>query len=241
MFPHSVAPQNDNRRRNLTGTKAPVRRRALGPALLLESLGLKFRVAAELVSNLYDAALAPYGLTVTEHAVLFAVWTWRGTHMPTATHLASRLGLERTTVAKCLGELRRQGLVSLRNPRSLPKSQTIQDGRYRVVRISGRGKQLVQRSLERFRRTQRDLADVLSTQLLTSVFEALKVLEVELPTRTAQWRAAGSALPDRFQRRDTAVDLSHAWSRYRPLRPTAGSGAMVRALMPRRRSSRRIT
>jgi DNA-binding MarR family transcriptional regulator len=70
----------------------------------------KVRVAARSVTNAYDAALRPVRLRATQLAVLAAVGV-DGSISITA--LADELGMDRTTLSRNLGPLKKAGLINV--------------------------------------------------------------------------------------------------------------------------------
>lgn len=69
------------------------------------------RMAARATTRLYDKALAPVGLTVTQYAILSSVF---GAGEIATMELASTLCLERTTLYRALAVLERRSLVASR-------------------------------------------------------------------------------------------------------------------------------
>ncbi|MGI4764805.1 MAG: MarR family winged helix-turn-helix transcriptional regulator [Janthinobacterium lividum] len=90
------------------------------------------RMAARRLSQTYDAALAPAGVTVSQYAVLSNLAKDEGATAPTMTELSERLGLDRTTLAHNLRPLERDGLVAV-----VPDPQ---DARLRRVALTPEGR-----------------------------------------------------------------------------------------------------
>ncbi len=90
------------------------------------------RMAARRLSQVYDAALAPAGVTVSQYAVLSNLAKGEGATPPTMTELAERLGLDRTTLAHNLRPLERDGLVAV--------TPDTQDARLRRVVLTAEGR-----------------------------------------------------------------------------------------------------
>jgi len=86
------------------------------------------RQAARLVTALYDAALAPFGLRVSQFGILARL----GHHGPrTIQALAAEMAMDRTTLGRNIRPLERDGLLSaVADP---------QDGRARRLSLSPRG------------------------------------------------------------------------------------------------------
>lgn len=71
------------------------------------------RMAARRLSQAYDAALAPEGLTVSQYALLGNLAKREGAGPPTVGDLADVLSLDRTTLTHNLRPLERDGFVAL--------------------------------------------------------------------------------------------------------------------------------
>lgn len=90
------------------------------------------RMAARRVSQAYDAALTPEGLSVSQYSVLSNLAKREALGAPTMGDLADLLGLDRTTLAHNLRPLERDGLVEL--------SADPSDGRQRRVSLTAAGR-----------------------------------------------------------------------------------------------------
>src|SRR3954465_13729428 len=85
------------------------------------------RKAARAVTQLFDAALAPSGLKVTQFTLLV---TSRLSGEATINGLAERMAMDRSTLSRNLKPLVREGLLEVGSG---------EDGRTRLVRISAEG------------------------------------------------------------------------------------------------------
>ena len=110
------------------------------------------RKATRAITNLYDAAMRPTGLRVSQFGLLVALAL---AEEATVSRLAGGLGLDRTTMTRNLGPLERRGLVA---------SATGDDARNRVLHLTGKGVAALQRALPVWERVQgrvvRGLGDV---------------------------------------------------------------------------------
>jgi DNA-binding MarR family transcriptional regulator len=88
----------------------------------------QLRRSARVVTQLYDEALRPSGLRITQFTLLVGVAI--GEPVP-ITRLADALSLDRTTLARDLRPLTDRGLVEIR---------TGDDRRTRMVRLTGQGR-----------------------------------------------------------------------------------------------------
>ena len=101
------------------------------------------RMAARKVTQLYDQALAPSGLRITQYPVL----SWLATAGPmTMNVLAERLVMDRATLGHNLRPLQAQGLVTLATGR---------DRRSRVVTLTEAGKRKLAEARPAWRAAQR--------------------------------------------------------------------------------------
>jgi DNA-binding MarR family transcriptional regulator len=102
----------------------------------------QLRRSARAVTQLYDEALRPSGLRITQFTLLVGVAI--GEPVP-ITRLADALSLDRTTLARDLRPLTDRGLVEIR---------TGDDRRTRVVRLTGQGRDALGRAYPLWRSAQ---------------------------------------------------------------------------------------
>jgi DNA-binding MarR family transcriptional regulator len=107
------------------------------------------RRAALALTSLYDEALAPHGLKITQFSLLRAIER-NGT--PNLTGLAEDTGLDRSTLGRNLLVIEGKGLVRLR-----PGN----DQRDRVVALTARGRSRLRGAGEAWRRLEDSLRDSL--------------------------------------------------------------------------------
>jgi DNA-binding MarR family transcriptional regulator len=106
-------------------------------------LCLALRRTARIVTQRYDAALRPYGIRVTQVAVLTAAASGDGVPLARA---ADRLGMDRTTLLRNVRPLVRRGLVDIRRPPG---------HRHDELRATAKGRALLARVYPAWRRVQR--------------------------------------------------------------------------------------
>lgn len=82
------------------------------------------RMAARASTRLYDKALAPLGLNITQYSILSVIA--RVDEVPTMT-LAGRLSLERTALYRALAILERRGLIKTRAGRGREQLLSLTD------------------------------------------------------------------------------------------------------------------
>jgi DNA-binding MarR family transcriptional regulator len=102
----------------------------------------QLRRTARAVTRLYDEALRPSGLRITQFTLLVAVAM--GEPVP-ITRLADALSLDRTTLARDLEPLTGRGLVEI---------TAGEDRRMRVVRLTRQGREALGRAYPLWRRAQ---------------------------------------------------------------------------------------
>ncbi len=95
---------------------------------------LSLRKASRAVTQLYDAALSPSGLKGTQFSLLAAVVFAGEAPM---TRLAEALVMDRTTLTRNLGPLKRAGLIESRRGK---------DHRTRVVAVTQRGRRILRKA-----------------------------------------------------------------------------------------------
>ncbi len=126
--------------------KSQDRKQQYRPVCLCTNL----RRATRAISNMYDVALAPSGLKITQFSLLRAVQR----NEPVAiTALAEEMALDRTTLARNLAPLQRDRLVELK-----PGS----DQRVTEVRLTRAGRQAIARALPLWEKTQAEVGRLLS-------------------------------------------------------------------------------
>jgi DNA-binding MarR family transcriptional regulator len=101
------------------------------------------RRASRRVSALYDEALSPVGLRITQFSMLVLLWENGGLAINA---LADRMGLDRTTAGKNLKPLEREGYVSLH--------ENAQDRRSREVRLTAEGREILKRAAPLWKKAQ---------------------------------------------------------------------------------------
>ena len=118
------------------------------------------RRAARAITQHYDRQLRPAGLRVTQFSVL-AVLS-HGEPRP-VNRVASRLGMDRTTLTRNLRPLIDRGYVAL---------EAGEDSRVRLVRITARGKAAAAAALPHWRRAQRSMARHVTPEALQALAAA---------------------------------------------------------------------
>lgn len=92
------------------------------------------RKATRVVTRLYDEALAAYGLTVTQYAILHAIARLGA---PTLSELARDQAMDRTSLYRTLAPMIEQGWVG---------ADTAASGRAKVASLTSAGRELMARA-----------------------------------------------------------------------------------------------
>jgi DNA-binding MarR family transcriptional regulator len=122
------------------------------------------RSVSRAVTQLYEEALAPAGLRATQLSILVAAaaregWTMSG--------LAQALGMDRTTLTRNTGPLRRKGLL---------KIEPGLDQRTSSVELTERGHAVLHRAYPLWKRTQRRIISRLGKRRWESLIGGLSEL-----------------------------------------------------------------
>lgn len=125
----------------------------------------KIRRAARVLSRLYDEALAPAGLRVTQLSLLSAVQQLGDARI---SELADATGHERSTLTRTLRLLEQEGLVSLAGGDDL---------RTRRVSVTDRGRAAIERATPAWRAVQQRVGAALGAEKRAVLFALLDDVE----------------------------------------------------------------
>jgi DNA-binding MarR family transcriptional regulator len=106
------------------------------------------RRAARQVTHIYDEALAPTGLRITQYSLLANLDRHGAIAM---TELADVLGMDRTTLTRNLGPLEREGLLSLRSSGH---------GRTKLVTLTERGRRRLREAYPFWQQAQQRFSEL---------------------------------------------------------------------------------
>jgi len=84
--------------------------RVLGRTVAAHCLALRSRRAARIVTNIYEEALRPLGLSTARHALLAAISGWPGVR---ASQLSASMDLDKSTLSRNLRRMAEHGLVRI--------------------------------------------------------------------------------------------------------------------------------
>lgn len=124
------------------------------------------------MTQLYDAALAPSGLKVTQMPILVALRTAGDLPM---TSLAEGLGLDRTTLSRNLGLLEERGLVRI--------TEHEEDARVRMVSLTPEGARVLSEALVRWQEVQHGVEERFGAERLQALHDELAALSAAAHTR----------------------------------------------------------
>jgi DNA-binding MarR family transcriptional regulator len=110
---------------------------------------LQARKTANLVARLYNAALEPLGLEISQFSTLAAVALERSDSI---TELAAALGVERSTLTRNLKVLERDGLIVLSE----------RQGRRSTYRLTSKGRRMLSKALPLWNHVQARVSTALS-------------------------------------------------------------------------------
>jgi DNA-binding MarR family transcriptional regulator len=123
------------------------------------------RRAARRVTQIYDEALAPTGLRITQYSLL-ANLDRRG---PIAmTDLAAALGMDRTTLTRNIRPLERDGLLTLR---------AAGHGRTKLVTLSARGRRRLREAFPYWEQAQQQFGEAIGTQSVRDLAQLASAIQ----------------------------------------------------------------
>ncbi|HTK10434.1 MAG TPA: MarR family winged helix-turn-helix transcriptional regulator [Ktedonobacteraceae bacterium] len=133
-------------------------------------LCLGVRQTARVITQVYDDILQPSGLRTTQFNLLVAVALAQ--EMP-LTRLAEILLMDRTTLARNLKPLERQGLLAI---------ETGMDRRVHLVRMTSHGLQILQEALPYWRQAQEQVKARLGQEEWDTFSAHLQVAMARIPS-----------------------------------------------------------
>ena len=120
------------------------------------------RMAARSLTRIYDRALEPAGIRTTQFSVLARLL--EEAPLP-LTHLAGRLAMDRTTLARDLRPLERRGLVAI---------SVGTDRRVRMAELTPAGRRLVDEVRPLWKQVQRDVRAQLGPDHVARLMDELR-------------------------------------------------------------------
>jgi DNA-binding MarR family transcriptional regulator len=123
----------------------------------------RLRRAARAANTLYDAALAPAGLTTPQFALLR---TLARTGACSLTAFGAATGHDRTTLNRTVGALEREGLV---------QSCAGTDKRQRMVSLTDTGRAAIDRATPLWEQAQAEMARQIDTETLFTLLDRVEL------------------------------------------------------------------
>lgn len=125
----------------------------------------RVRRAARALTDLYDAALEPVGLKVTQFSLLRTIQRMDPVNISL---LAEEMSLDRSTLGRNLRVLERMRLVDMSDAEDL---------RARTVALTSRAERLLERALPLWESTQREVSKLLGDREVEKLFDVLEQVE----------------------------------------------------------------
>lgn len=122
------------------------------------------RKASRRITQFYDTALAPAGLTVTQYSLLTEL-ARRGKRVPTVTELAGAMVMDRSGLGHTLVPLERDGLIRL--------AVHSKDARARNVVLTVKGKERQRQATIFWARAQKRFSDIFGARQAARLHSAL--------------------------------------------------------------------
>ena len=130
------------------------------------------RTTAQRLTKIYDLAMAPSGLTVTQFSQLHTINTLDA---PNLIQLAAETGLDRSTLGRNIRLLSKMALVELR-----PGS----DGRTKIIHLTTHGLNPYRKAGPLWKKVQTEMAEKLGQENLTALKSILAQLGSTPATQT---------------------------------------------------------
>jgi DNA-binding MarR family transcriptional regulator len=129
-----------------------------------ECIAVKLRLLTRAVTKIYNRALRPHGLTVSQMNILVAV-SYLG--QAKQQDICQALHLEKSTLSRDLTRMRERGWVT-----EFPGD----DGRSSLLRVTAHGGKLLQRAIPAWRQAQQQAAALLAERDIAALDRAAKTL-----------------------------------------------------------------
>ena len=117
-----------------------------------ECVAVRLRMLTRAVNKIYNAALRPYGLTVSQMNILVALLRLGEAHQQ---HICQVLYLDKSTLSRDLSRMRQEGWI---------EERAGIDERTRLLKVTLCGKELIDQAFEAWQTAQRDALALLGEQ-----------------------------------------------------------------------------
>jgi|SRR5262245_517763 len=129
-----------------------------------ECIAVKLRLLTRAVTKIYNQALRPYGLTVSQMNILVATsYLGRAKQQD----ICQALHLEKSTLSRDLTRMRERGWVT---------ESPSDDGRSSLLRVTGHGEKLLQNAIPAWTQAQQQAAALLGEREIAALGLAAKTL-----------------------------------------------------------------
>lgn len=117
-----------------------------------ECVGVRLRMLTRAVNRIYNGALRPYGLNISQMNILVALLRLGEAHQQ---RVCEVLCLDKSTLSRDLGRMRQEGWIRERGG---------EDARTRLLQVTAAGHALIERAFEAWQAAQRDALALLGEQ-----------------------------------------------------------------------------
>jgi DNA-binding MarR family transcriptional regulator len=126
-----------------------------------ECIAVRMRMLNRIVTNLYDEALRPLGLKVSQMNILVAA-AKMGTARPA--EVCERLHLDVSTLSRNVERMKARGWLEV-----VPD----QDGRAQPFRLTGQGRKLLEKAVPAWKKAQRQATSLLGRGIVDQLNQAI--------------------------------------------------------------------
>lgn len=127
-----------------------------------ECIAVRLRMLNRVVTNIYDDALRPLGLKVSQMNILVAA-AKMGTARPT--EVCEHLHLDVSTLSRNVDRMKARGWLEV---------VTSEDGRAQPFRLTSQGRKLLERAIPSWDEAQKRVKELLGADLVNQVNRALR-------------------------------------------------------------------
>jgi DNA-binding MarR family transcriptional regulator len=129
-----------------------------------ECIAVRLRLLTRAVTKIYNQALRPHGLTVSQMNILVAV-SYLG--QAKQQEICQALHLEKSTLSRDLARMRERGWIT---------EARGDDGRSSLLRVTARGGKLLQKALPAWQEAQQQATTLLGEREVAALGRAVKTL-----------------------------------------------------------------
>jgi DNA-binding MarR family transcriptional regulator len=142
---------------------------AKATVIVEECVAVRLRLLTRAVTKIYNQALRPYGLTISQMNILVAAsYLGQGKQQD----ICKALHLEKSTLSRDLARMRERGWIT---------ESPGDDGRSSLLRVTALGGKLLLRAIPAWRQAQQQAAALLGEREITAIGRAVKTLQSSSP------------------------------------------------------------